>query len=136
MSVYTEILSAKQQGKKQLAVLVDPDKTEGKSLVQLCNKAEENNIDYFFVGGSLLTSGNIHQCIKQIKDCCQVPVIIFPGSTMQIDEHAGAILFLSLISGRNPELLIGKHAHLAGPGEQRWLRAPARSLVCVGERQQ
>ncbi|MCL4143994.1 UNVERIFIED_CONTAM: hypothetical protein GTU68_018999 [Idotea baltica] len=68
----------------------------------------------FFVGGSLLTEGNIGRCIQQIKAETNKPVIIFPGSVMQVHESADAILFLSLLSGRNPELLIGQHV-LAAP---------------------
>lgn len=112
--IYENIISAKQQGKKQLAVLVDPDKSEGKPLELLCANALENKVDYFFAGGSLLTNGSIKKCISTIKSCCNIPVIIFPGSELQIDEQADAILFLSLISGRNADLLIGKHV-IAAP---------------------
>jgi len=65
-------------------------------------------VDYFFVGGSLLTNDNLNDCIKTIKDNSKIPVILFPGNTMQINQNADGILFLSLISGRNAELLIGK----------------------------
>lgn len=65
-------------------------------------------MDYFFVGGSLLTNDNLNDCIKTIKDNSKIPVILFPGNTMQINQNADGILFLSLISGRNAELLIGK----------------------------
>lgn len=109
MNVYNKIVSNKEQNKKQIALLIDPDKTEGKMLEKLCQAATKNEIDFLFVGGSLITNGNIHSCINSIKSTCNIPIIIFPGSTMQIDEHADAILFLSLISGRNADLLIGKH---------------------------
>ncbi len=113
MNIYQTILDKKQQGIKQLAVLVDPDKTEPKGLEQLCNSAVKNNIDYFFVGGSLITNGSIAECVTVIKKCCNIPVVLFPGNVEQIDAQADAILFLSLISGRNAELLIGKHVTAA-----------------------
>jgi phosphoglycerol geranylgeranyltransferase len=104
-----------QQGKKSIAVLVDPDKAEdGTRLQQLINLASENCIDFFFVGGSLVTTTNLSSVINQIKENVNIPVILFPGSSLQIDPGADGILFLSLISGRNPDLLIGQHV-IAAP---------------------
>lgn len=131
ISVYEKIIFAKQQGKKQLAVLVDPDKTEGKPLELLCANALENKVDYFFVGGSLLTNGNIHDCVRTIKSNCNIPVIIFPGSLMQIDEQADAILFLSLISGRNPDLLIGKHVTAAPIIKEKKLESISTGYILI-----
>jgi putative glycerol-1-phosphate prenyltransferase len=113
MNVYQKIISNKEKNKKQLAVLIDPDKASGKELELLCALAQKAEVDFLFVGGSLLTNGNIHECISSIKNCCNIPVVIFPGSTMQIDGNADAILFLSLLSGRNADLLIGKHVMAA-----------------------
>lgn len=113
MKVYKQILANKEKNRKQLALLIDPDKTAGKTLEGLCSAAMQADVDYLFVGGSLITIGNIHACITTIKANCPIPVIIFPGSTMQIDGLADALLFLSLISGRNPNLLIGKHVEAA-----------------------
>src|SRR6478736_8880891 len=104
-----------QQGKKSIAVLVDPDKAEDSTrLQQLIHLASENCIDFFFVGGSLVTTTNLSQVINQIKENVNIPVILFPGSSLQIDPSADGILFLSLISGRNPDLLIGQHV-IAAP---------------------
>lgn len=97
-------------GKKSIAVLVDPDKIEDPArLNTLIRLAAENCIDFFFVGGSLVTTTNLAEVIKHIKDNVSLPVVLFPGSSLQIDPAADAILFLSLISGRNPDLLIGQH---------------------------
>ncbi len=97
-------------GKKSIAVLVDPDKIDDAArLNNLLRLASENCVDYFFVGGSLITTTNLTDVVKQIKETVSIPVILFPGSTLQIDSSADAILFLSLISGRNPDLLIGQH---------------------------
>lgn len=102
-------------GKKSIAVLVDPDKIDDPArLNNLLLLASENCVDYFFVGGSLITTTNLTDVVRQIKDTVSIPVILFPGSSLQIDSSADAILFLSLISGRNPDLLIGQHV-LAAP---------------------
>lgn len=104
-----------QQGKKSIAVLVDPDKAEDSTrLQQLINLASENCIDFFFVGGSLVTTANLSSVVNQIKENVNIPVVLFPGSSLQIEPGADAILFLSLISGRNPDLLIGQHV-IAAP---------------------
>jgi putative glycerol-1-phosphate prenyltransferase len=106
-----ETLQARHElGKKSIAVLVDPDKIEDPArLNTLIRLASENCIDFFFVGGSLVTTTNLAEIIKHIKETVSLPVVLFPGSSLQIDPAADAILFLSLISGRNPDLLIGQH---------------------------
>jgi putative glycerol-1-phosphate prenyltransferase len=110
MSILSALQQRCQEKKKSIAVLVDPDKVEDPSrLLHLINLASENCVDYFFVGGSLVTSANLSEVVKRIKENVTLPVILFPGSAIQIDASADAILFLSLISGRNPELLIGQH---------------------------
>ncbi|MCD9016092.1 geranylgeranylglyceryl/heptaprenylglyceryl phosphate synthase [Parachryseolinea silvisoli] len=110
MSVLTSLHERRQRGKKSIAVLVDPDKIDDPArLTQLINLASENCVDYFFVGGSLVTTSNLAQIVRQIKDLVKIPVVLFPGNSMQIEPTADALLFLSLISGRNPELLIGQH---------------------------
>jgi putative glycerol-1-phosphate prenyltransferase len=108
------LLSSFSSNKKQFAVLVDPDKYNNAQLLDLVSMAKDAAVSYFFVGGSLLSEGNLDTTIKVIKDNCDIPVIIFPGDEMQINSRADAILLLSLISGRNPDLLIGKHV-IAAP---------------------
>ena len=110
MNVLKTLRDRHLQGKKSVAVLVDPDKAEDASrLLQLINLSNENCIDFFFVGGSLITTSNLAAVVKLIKGNVTIPVILFPGNSMQIEPTADALLFLSLISGRNPELLIGQH---------------------------
>lgn len=109
MTVYQQITNKKSEGNKQFAVLIDPDKSSIEKIEKLCMLAIDSGVDYIFVGGSLLTNGNLPNCIRRIKYACNLPVVLFPGNGNQIDSQADAILFLSLISGRNPELLIGKH---------------------------
>jgi phosphoglycerol geranylgeranyltransferase len=115
MSILKQVQQNRQLGKKSIAVLVDPDKVvDGAQLQHLINLASENCVDYFFIGGSLVTTTNLSEVVKQIKESVSIPVVLFPGNTMQIEPTADALLFLSLISGRNPELLIGQHV-IAAP---------------------
>jgi putative glycerol-1-phosphate prenyltransferase len=110
-----EILQARHdQGKKSIAVLIDPDKADDPSkLMGLINLATENCVDFFFIGGSLVTTANLSEVVRTVKENVNIPVILFPGSSLHIDPSADAILFLSLISGRNPDLLIGQHVQAA-----------------------
>lgn len=108
-TILAQLQQAAQLGRKQLAVLIDPDKATEKHLLHLVLKAEQMGADYFFVGGSLLSSDQLSQTIAFIKRYVEIPVIIFPGGATQVSNNADGILLLSLISGRNPEFLIGAH---------------------------
>lgn len=101
-------------GRRSFAVLVDPDKTNPPACLQLSRAALENRVDFFLVGGSLLTSTFLHSTVRTLKAHSDIPVILFPGSNLHIDPSADAILLLSLISGRNPDFLIGQHV-IAAP---------------------
>ncbi|MEM6264967.1 MAG: geranylgeranylglyceryl/heptaprenylglyceryl phosphate synthase [Bacteroidota bacterium] len=96
-------------GAKGLAVLLDPDKLDESSLVSQLAVYKAAGVDFFFVGGSLLTNDHIHHLVPLLKAQTDIPVILFPGSIYQIVPQADGIFFLSLISGRNPDLLIGNH---------------------------
>ena len=108
MKIYKEFLKRKKAAKKTFAILIDPDRQDNEQLTQTIKCANQSKVDYFFVGGSLLIDDNLEKCIQTIKNNSSIPVVLFPGNAMQISNSADAILFLSLISGRNPELLIGK----------------------------
>jgi putative glycerol-1-phosphate prenyltransferase len=99
--------------KKSIALLLDPDKADKQSLAEILKIAAENQTDYILAGGSLTFTG-IDLLIQSIKEECNIPIILFPGNLLQLSLEADAILLLSLISGRNPELLIGNHV-LAAP---------------------
>jgi phosphoglycerol geranylgeranyltransferase len=107
--IYHSLTERKQQGKKSFAVLVDPDKVNGKDMEQLVSLSVAAGVDYFLVGGSLVISNYLDECVQAIKQNCHIPVILFPGSPSQVSKYADALLYLSLISGRNAELLIGQH---------------------------
>ncbi len=99
--------------KKQIAVLIDPDKTDAKKLQKLIAAANKANIDFFLVGGSLLLNNNLEETVVFIKKNTKKKVYLFPGNPAQICNKADGILLLSLISGRNADLLIGNHVQAA-----------------------
>lgn len=107
--IYHSLTEVKRQGKKSFAVLIDPDKVNDTSIKQLITHAVAAKVDYFFVGGSLVLSNYLDKCVQFIKRNCNIPVILFPGSPNQVSKYADALLYLSLISGRNADLLIGQH---------------------------
>ncbi len=113
MNIYESIIEKKKSNKKQFALLIDPDKFVQNQIVKVAKEAQSNKVDLIFLGGSLLTVDSIDSCINLIKANCSVPVVLFPGSPIQISKQADAILYLSLISGRNPEMLIGQHVSSA-----------------------
>ena len=107
--IYKDLYQLKRDGKSGFAVLVDPDKvspTDMEYLASLCNDA---GVDYLLMGGSLVVAQHIERCIQRFKSETDIPVILFPGSPSQVSPAADALLYLSLISGRNPDLLIGQH---------------------------
>ncbi len=112
--IYQKLLTDARFGEKKLALLVDPDKQHSISLSELGLLAAQSGVDFILLGGSLLMKDQLDDCIQQLKTQSQLSVLLFPGSTWQISPMADALLFLSLISGRNPELLIGQQV-LAAP---------------------
>lgn len=108
-NLLNNLYERKAQRKKSFAVLIDPDKVNLDNFSNLLNLCTEYGADYIFVGGSLITNYVITEVIAQIKKHTNIPVILFPGNSLHIDSQADAILLLSLISGRNPEFLIGQH---------------------------
>lgn len=104
----------KEEKRKSFAVLLDPDKINLSTFPKFLGYAAEHGVDFFFVGGSLITNYAIDKLIAAIHEYTDIPAILFPGSSLHIEPTADAILLLSLISGRNPELLIGQHV-IAAP---------------------
>ncbi len=112
--IYNSLVKAKQEGKKKFVVLIDPDKVRLGNMDKVLQNAVDAGVDYFFIGGSLIVNNMLDHCLEQIKEQCHIPMILFPGNSLQLSWKADAILFLSLISGRNPDLLIGSHV-IAAP---------------------
>ncbi|MCB0640301.1 MAG: geranylgeranylglyceryl/heptaprenylglyceryl phosphate synthase, partial [Phaeodactylibacter sp.] len=107
--IYDQFLQARQSGKKQFVVLIDPDKLRLGNMEKVLELAVEAQVDAFFIGGSLIVNNMLDQCLESIRDYCDIPMVLFPGNSFQLSYRADGILFLSLISGRNPDLLIGNH---------------------------
>ena len=110
----TTLQAHKLSGRKALAVLLDPDKVEQDVLSELLARTATYPIDFFLVGGSLVTDYSHKAVIAAIRRQSTTPIILFPGNPLHIEPSADAILFLSLISGRNPDFLIGQHV-IAAP---------------------
>ena len=107
--IYCSILEAVKK-KKLFVLLIDPEEYKSEDIKGVVNYANASDVDYIFVGGSHITNMCwFEECIQIIKNITKIPVIIFPGSYMQVSGHADAILLLNLISGRNPDYLIGHH---------------------------
>lgn len=104
-TIFSSLSFASEAGKKQLAVLIDPDKFNPAEAEMFLTSLPKTP-DYIFVGGSTVELGKTRNTVKAIKNFSNLPVILFPGDHSQLTENADALLFLSLISGRNPEYLI------------------------------
>jgi putative glycerol-1-phosphate prenyltransferase len=117
----------KAQAQKAFAVLIDPDKLDEAGLQSTIDLAIKAKVDYVFVGGSLVVTDTLDKVVSTIKAKTTIPVILFPGSPDQITPKADALLYLSLISGRNPELLIGQHV-ISAP----FVRQSGLEIIPVG----
>jgi phosphoglycerol geranylgeranyltransferase len=125
--ILDSIVKQKANGHKAFAVLIDPDKLTSESLLETIQLAKQANVDYLFVGGSLVVTDTLDKVVAAIKENCSIPVVLFPGSPDQITPKADALLYLSLISGRNPELLIGQHV-ISAP----FVRQSGLEIIPVG----
>ncbi|MBK7475134.1 MAG: geranylgeranylglyceryl/heptaprenylglyceryl phosphate synthase [Haliscomenobacter sp.] len=125
--IYSRLIDAQSSGEKLLAVLIDPDRLRVRYLTELLEIAQACAVDFFFVGGSLLVQDELENCVQTIRQHSAVPVVLFPGNPLQINKTADAILLLSLISGRNPEFLIGQHV-VAAP----YLKASQLEIIPTG----
>ena len=125
MHVYQSLLDRKQTGKKSFAVLIDPDKVSASTLDDLVPLCVQAKVDYFFVGGSLVTSDFLDDCIRHVKNSCDIPVLLFPGSPLQLSRHADDVDWSILIghrvlSGRvhGRSLSFFERTHRPRPGER------------------
>lgn len=113
MTTLDRLTASRDQHGAGFWVLLDPDRLDKEDLVRTAEACVENGADAILFGGSFLISTNFERMIREVKRVAEIPLVIFPGDTNQISAAADAILFLSMISGRNPELLIGQHAKAA-----------------------
>jgi phosphoglycerol geranylgeranyltransferase len=127
MTLYHTLLKDASAGRKKIAVLIDPDKYTMDALATVIHLADEARIDFFFMGGSLLMHDNQTRMIESIREKTKIPVILFPGNNLQLNNKADGILLLSLISGRNPDMLIGRHV-ISAP----YLKASNLEILSTG----
>ena len=113
--VFHQIAGLKHKG---IAILIDPDKVTEASLNELIINSLRAKIDLFLVGGSLISSNNMDMVLETLKSIENIPSVLFPGNSLHINNKADGILLLSLLSGRNPDYLIGQHV-LAAPALKR-----------------
>lgn len=113
-NIYNQILKSKTNNQKLLAILLDPDKIDLNNAEVLIKKINQSPATHIFIGGSLVENNILDELIVKIKQNCNLPIVLFPGNPSQISDKADAILFLSLISGRNPDFLI-EHQVKAAP---------------------
>lgn len=107
--ILNDLRRRKTEGLPGFAVLADPDKIAPAEIPSLARRCNEAGVDYLLFGGSLVVGHQMDACIQQFKAESDIPVILFPGSPAQVTSYADALLYLSVISGRNPELLVGQH---------------------------
>lgn len=124
-SIYHQFLEAKRQ--KKLAVLIDPDQMKLRHMDHLLRLLSSVKVDFIMVGGSLILDDRLDECLTLLKQHTELPLILFPGSSHQVSAKADAILFLSLISGRNPEYLIGQQV-VAAP----YIKAAGLEVISTG----
>ena len=122
-----DLQARKRNRQPAFAVLIDPDKAAPEEAPQLAAAALSAGADYLLVGGSLVTATHITALVQVLKQHCHLPVILFPGSPAQVTPAADALLYLSLVSGRNPEMLIGQHV-LSAPA----VRASGLEILSTG----
>ena len=106
MTIYENILQAKAKNEKLLAILIDPEKVTVEDAIILAEKIKNSPATHIFVGGSTFSGSHLGKLITVLKQKTNLPTLIFPGHPFQISEEADGILFLSLLSGRNPDYLI------------------------------
>lgn len=112
-TVYEHITEARRSNRRLFFLLIDPDDTEANAVRDLVAAATENGVDGFLVGGSLVARENVVRSVQLVKEATDRPVVLFPGAAQHVVPEADAILFLSLLSGRNPDYLIGQHIQAA-----------------------
>lgn len=130
-TVYKTLIDRKKSGKKSFVVLIDPDKVSLERLDVLIRNSVAAGVDFFFMGGSLVLKDNLDESILHIKKSCNIPVVLFPGHPSQLSPHADALLYLSLISGRNADLLIGQHVISAPAVRQSGLEVISTGYMVV-----
>ncbi|MFY7811881.1 MAG: geranylgeranylglyceryl/heptaprenylglyceryl phosphate synthase [Flavobacterium sp.] len=132
MKLLERLINDKRQGKKNIALLLDPEKINILDIDYLTQKVLDSPISFILIGGSYIEKNSIDQLVLQIKLKIKLPIFIFPGHPSQISNNADAILFLSLISGRNPDFLIEHHVNSIPILEKTNLEIIPTSYLLIG----
>ena len=106
-TVYHSFFEARKNNRKKFAVLIDPDKVSSDSILSTVELAVKAEVDYLFLGGSLLVNDTLDVCLDIIKSSCDIPVILFPGSTMQVNAKADAVFYSHLSQAEILNCLLG-----------------------------
>src|SRR6218665_64964 len=126
-TVYPQLKQLKLEGRHAFAVLIDPDSITPDAIKYTAEQCNEAGVDFVFMGGSIMVTSHVDDCIRNFKEESNIPVALFPGSPSQLSPFADALLYLSLISGRNPDLLIGQHV-ISAPG----VKASGLEVISTG----
>ena len=129
--IYSDILEAVTQQKKLLAVLIDPDKFRSENTKSFLKKINASVATHIFVGGSEVEDHITESLVAAIKKYTSLPIVLFPGDITQITNKADALLFLSLISGRNPDYLIDKHVQAVSKLKQTQLEIIPTGYILI-----
>jgi len=113
VNIYQNILSAKKESKKLVVVLIDPEKMDLKNISRFLKKVHNSIATHIFVGGSTDINNETENLVLAVKKETNLPIVLFPGDVSQITNKADGILFLSLLSGRNPKYLIDQQIEAA-----------------------
>jgi phosphoglycerol geranylgeranyltransferase len=131
-TIYDQIRQARSENQKLLAILIDPDKVVWADLEYIINKINESPATHIFIGGSLVETSRIDELIIRLKKKVNLPMVLFPGNPSQISKEAHAILFLSLISGRNSDYLIGHQVKAAPILKRTQLEVIPTGYILIG----
>ncbi|MCT4664276.1 MAG: geranylgeranylglyceryl phosphate synthase family protein [Flavobacteriales bacterium] len=122
-----------KKNKNELAILLDPGKLPLEEIFYIIDLGVEHHVDYFFVGGSLMMENNIEKILQYIRSKSSIPCILYPGSNSQIHPDFDALLFMSLVSGRNPEYLIGQQVVSAPIIKKMGLQAISTAYILIAD---
>lgn len=132
--ILSQFINARESASTKFAVLIDPEKSSRKMLEAYASLAAYSKIDFFFLGGSMFGIEELNFCLDALNEVSNIPKIIFPGNSNHISEKADALLFLNLISGRNPEYLIGQQLAAATQLKNSNLEIVPTAYMLIDER--
>lgn len=131
MKVLEQLQRAKFSGKKLLAILLDPEKVDVSKITEVIENIKALSADFILVGGSVVTANKTQNLVEKLKQFTAIKVVLFPGDVSQITEEANALLFLSLLSGTNPEYLVTQHIKAASKLERTNLEVIPTAYILI-----